>query len=53
MNVRSDYHEEGAGSVTVREVLEWARTDDGQAALKSVHAGAAGYLKLMADDLLK
>lgn len=39
MNVRSDYHEESAGSVTVREVLERARTDDGQAALKSVHAG--------------
>jgi hypothetical protein len=34
MNVRSHYHEEGAGAVAVRQVLEWASSVEGQGFLR-------------------
>ena len=52
--VATDAHsrEEGSGSIAVRRVLDWARTDEGYETVKKDHFGAADYLRRMAEDLL-
>jgi hypothetical protein len=52
VNIRSQFHADGAGRVTVREALEWVRTNGGKEALSQEPPNILQYLERMAADLI-